>query len=318
MQFKYAFTTLALAAPAFAQALSQQQIKDAQTSLTIPPQSICTGCAFNGQEIPVAGQVASLTSTNNYANFCLQFNTPNQNGEQLFNGSCSQTPLGQIMAKNKMVSQRVVNPPNNAKIVEGTDIDFQVAVRNLITGHFTFAAATYYSAPAQIDPSTGFLIGHTHISVEAIASLNDATPTDPQTFAFFKGYDNPAVNGVVSVTAVGGLKAGFYRACTLGSSANHTPIISPVAQRGSQDDCTRFEVTAAAGGGAAASTTAAASSSAAASSASASSTAAAGGKNQNAGGKKGGNKGGKGGKRSNLPTRRTFSPSGRSRVARHE
>lgn len=75
------------------------------------------------------------------------------------------------------------------------------------------------------------------------SSLNPKGPLDPTQFAFFKGI-NDAGNGqgLLSATVVGGLPAGNYRVCTMASSTNHQPVIMPVAQRGTADDCTKFSV----------------------------------------------------------------------------
>jgi len=43
---------------------------DAQTSLTLDPSVIASGFAQNGQATQEPGQVASLTSKNNFINFC--------------------------------------------------------------------------------------------------------------------------------------------------------------------------------------------------------------------------------------------------------
>jgi transcription initiation factor TFIID subunit 15 len=59
---------------------------------------------------------------------------------------------------------------------------------------------------------------------------------------FFKGVDNAAKDGKVSVDVTGGLPSGFYRVCTLSSASNHQSVLMPVAQRGAQDDCTKFSV----------------------------------------------------------------------------
>lgn len=49
-------------------------------------------------------------------------------------------------------------------------------------------------------------------------------------------------NGVLTANVTAGLAAGFYRVCTMNSASNHQPVIMPVAQRGPQDDCTKFTV----------------------------------------------------------------------------
>jgi transcription initiation factor TFIID subunit 15 len=49
-------------------------------------------------------------------------------------------------------------------------------------------------------------------------------------------------DGKLSVAVTGGLPAGFYRVCTMSSASNHQAVLMPVAQRGAQDDCTKFSV----------------------------------------------------------------------------
>lgn len=324
MQLKYALTTLAIAAPALAAGTRAPRVPgkriypaaldkranngDAQSSLTLLSSLVMPALAFTGQEDPTAGQVDSLTSSNNFINYCAQFPTiPLTNGEQIFEGSCNPVPMGMVIAKALIPQQRVLNPKNGDVVPEGQDINFQIAVANIQTGSFTNAQLTYYSAPAQVN-AQGVLIGHSHITVQAIASLDDTTLSDNSKFAFFKGLNDAAVNGVLSATAVGGLPAGFYRACTLGASSNHTPVIPSIAQRGSENDCIRFTVQAGAGGAAAASSTPAATSTAASTGAT---------------GKTGKGKGKTGKRTSNLPSRaagsrREFSAGGRSRIARSD
>lgn len=87
-------------------------------------------------------------------------------------------------------------------------------------------------------------MGHTHVTVQDLgANLNPTTAPDPTLFSFFKGI-NDAGNGdgLLQATVTGGLPAGNYRVCTLSSAANHQPVLMPVAQRGSADDCTKFSV----------------------------------------------------------------------------
>ena len=53
--------------------------------------------------------------------------------------------------------------------------------------------------------------GHSHVVIEAIDSLTSTTVTTPTSFAFFKGLNTAAVNGVLTATVTGGLPAGTYR-----------------------------------------------------------------------------------------------------------
>ena len=159
---------------------------------------------------------------------------PLTNGQQILTGSCNGVIMGEIPAKTKMPSTRVVFPAPGQKIPEGTDINFQVKLKNCDSGFFTNAQKNYFSAPQQVDGS-GTIIGHSHITVDPIANFQDTKPTDPEQFKFFKGLNDKAVNGELNAE-VFGLKAGFYRMSTINSAANHQPVLAPVAQHGSSDD----------------------------------------------------------------------------------
>ena len=102
------------------------------------------------------------------------------------------------------------------------------------TGTFTNAANTYYAAPQQLNG--GQIIGHNHVVVEEIASLDSTQPTNPRVFAFFKGLNAPAANGKLTADLPKGLPAGTYRLSSISSAANHQSVVMPVAQRGAVDD----------------------------------------------------------------------------------
>ena len=51
--------------------------------------------------------------------------------------------------------------------------------------------------------------------IEEIGSLTSTDVTNPQVFAFFKGLNAPATNGVLSTDVVGGLPAGVYKVSRL-------------------------------------------------------------------------------------------------------
>jgi hypothetical protein len=151
--------------------------------------------------------------------------------------------MGDIPAKTSMVSCIITNPQQNgAEIPSDTDFNITVQVENLVAGSFTNADATYYAAPQAL--SGGKVVGHTHVTVQDLGkNLNPTQPLDPTQFAFFKGI-NDAGDGQGGLTAVvaGGLPAGNYRVCTMTSASNHQPVLMPVAQRGTPDDCTKFVV----------------------------------------------------------------------------
>lgn len=205
--------------------------------LALDPGVIAQGFANDGQDVPVAGQVASLTSTNNFINFCLTVpNKPITNGQQIKTGSCNPAPLGVIAATTNMPSSKFVSPVNGQNIQANTAFTISMAVNNLETGNFVNAKSNYYAAPQQVN-GQGTIIGHTHFTVTDVGSFTSTTPQDPGTFAFFKGVNGAAVNGVVSEQVANGLPDGVYRVCSINTDANHTPCLVAVAQHGSLDDC---------------------------------------------------------------------------------
>jgi hypothetical protein len=84
--------------------------------------------------------------------------------------------------------------------------------------------------------SAGDIIGHSHVVIQALTSLGQTTPAEPATFAFFKGVNEAAVNGVLSVPVTAGLPKGFYKLSTINSAANHQPVLVAIAQHGSLND----------------------------------------------------------------------------------
>lgn len=158
--------------------------------------------------------------------------------------------MGDIPSKANMVSSIITFPETGGdNVAADTTFDIKVQMQNLVAGSFTNAQETYYSAPQALQG--GKIVGHTHVTVQDMGnSMNPTQPLNPSTFAFFKGInDDGNGNGLLSATVTGGLPAGNYRVCTMSSSSNHQPVLMPVAQRGAQDDCTKFVVGAAAGGG---------------------------------------------------------------------
>jgi len=215
---------------------------DPQTSTTLDPSVISKNFANDGQNPPVAGQTASETSTNNFINFCLttlqQF--PLTDGQQLKGGSCNNAPMGLIPPATKMISTILVFPQDGDVVEANKDFTISVLSTNIKLGVFTNAELTYLAAPQTLDPTTSEIIGHTHVTVQPITDTT--TPPDPTKFAFFKGINTPAdAQGQVSADVAGGLPPGDYRVCTMTSAANHQPVVMPIAQRGSQDDCVRFK-----------------------------------------------------------------------------
>lgn len=217
---------------------------DPQTSTTLDPKVIATGFANNGQDVPEAGQVASITSINNFINFCLTVpNLPITNGKQITTGSCNPAPMGAIPSSNNMPSAKFTVPKNGDTLQENTPFTITMAVANFQTGAFVNAQENYFAAPQQLN-GQGQIIGHSHVVVETLTALDQTTPTDPTKFAFFKGLNAPAANGVLTADVTTGLPAGVYKLSSINTAANHQPVLVPIAQHGSLDDAVYFTVTA--------------------------------------------------------------------------
>jgi hypothetical protein len=213
-----------------------------QTSRVLSPKVIAAGFAQNGQATPTAGQVASLTSTNNFINFCLTVpNLPLTNGKQISTGSCNPAPMGIIPSSANMPSAKFVFPPNGGTIKANTAFTVKMAISGMQAGFFVNAQANYFAAPQQLN-AQGQIQGHSHVVIETLSSLTQSTPTDPTKFAFFKGLNSAAVGGVLSAD-VAGLPAGTYKISSINTAANHQPVLVPVAQHGSLDDAVYFTVT---------------------------------------------------------------------------
>lgn len=128
--------------------------------------------------------------------------------------------MGDIPASTKMPSSKFQFPKNFDTITANQAFTIAMAVTNLDTGSFTNAAASYFSAPQQLN-AQGLIIGHSHVVVEAIDSLASTKTTDPTKFAFFKGLNAAAVNGVLTADVTAGLPAGVYRLTSINAAANH-------------------------------------------------------------------------------------------------
>jgi hypothetical protein len=217
---------------------------DAQTSLTLDPAVISNGLAQDGQgNNPDPGQVRSLTSTNNFINFCLTQDTALTDGQQKVEGSCNPTPMGRIISLDVSPSAKFLFPKNTDSSLQANQaFTIQLKARNMQLGNFVNAQSNYYAAPQQVN-GQGIVIGHSHVVIEFMAAFDSTEPLDPLDFEFFKGINGPADNnGIVAVAVDKGVKAGFHRLCTINTAANHQPVLVSNAQHGSLDDCVYFAV----------------------------------------------------------------------------
>jgi hypothetical protein len=149
--------------------------------------------------------------------------------------------MGDIVAQDKMPSSKFTFPKNFSTIPANQAFTATLAVENMATGFFTNAQKTYYSAPQQVN-NDGLLIAHSHIVIQPMDDFASPAILDPLKFSFFKGLNDPAVNGVLSAAVANGLTAGKYRMASIHTNANHAPAVAAVAQHGFFDDMVYFTV----------------------------------------------------------------------------
>ncbi|GJN78599.1 hypothetical protein PLIIFM63780_002108 [Purpureocillium lilacinum] len=193
------------------------------------------------------GQAKSGTDENNFINFCKGQELTN--GEQITSGSCNGVPMGRIPATSNMISAIITHPQPGDIMTSDTTFNVSVQTAHLVAGNFVNPTTNYYSVPQDLD-NNGDVIDHFHVTIQDIRSMKSTTPPNPTKFALFKGIDDAGNGqGLLQAVVQGGLPPGAYRACTMIAAENHQPVAMPVAQRGAQDDCTKFEVATKAGGG---------------------------------------------------------------------
>ncbi|KAK2767806.1 hypothetical protein FQN54_003965 [Arachnomyces sp. PD_36] len=217
-----------------------------QSSTCLNPEVIQSASDLTGQEEGTEGieegQAPSATDPANFINFCEGETITN--GEQVTSGSCNGIPMGKIPATENMISAMITNPQAGATVPADSTFNISVQTSHLTAGFFVNPDTNYYTAPQDLDDN-GDIIGHCHVTIQEIGSLQSTTPPDPNQFAFFKGInDDGNGNGLLSAEVAGGLPEGAYRVCTMIAARNHQPVNMPVAQRGAQDDCNKFEVVA--------------------------------------------------------------------------
>ncbi|KAJ7706860.1 hypothetical protein B0H17DRAFT_1192423 [Mycena rosella] len=209
---------------------------DAQSSLTLLPLVIAAGFSKDGQDTPVAGQSGSLTSVNNYINFCATTTQPLTIGGQVSAGFCNPAPMGLLPVSTRMPSSKFTYPRNGDILAPNSPMTVGLAVTNFATGAFANPEKSFLSAPQQLD-ANGLIQGHPAIVFEQLTSPDQLDPTNPQIFSLFKSMTAVADStGVVTTTVTNGLAAGFYRLSSIIVATNGQPVLLPVLQHGAVDD----------------------------------------------------------------------------------
>jgi hypothetical protein len=209
---------------------------DSYANAALDPAVLATGFFTDGQQDPEPGQVASLTSKNNFINFCKDFPTfPLTNGQQIKTGSCNAAPMGVLAAQSNIPSSKFQFPLNfDTSLKANQPFTVQIIVQHLSTGNAANAQLSYLAAPQQVD-SNGDVIGHLKIVIEPIDSFTSTSPTDPTRFSLVAGINDHAVNGMIKYS-VTGLPEGFYRMSTMNTATNGQPVLVNVHQHGAIDD----------------------------------------------------------------------------------
>jgi hypothetical protein len=176
---------------------------------------------------------------NNDNDICKNSNLDKGDGTQNHDGYCVETVIGEIPDEDNMISTLIIEPADGSTIDANKKFRIETTSSNLITGFFTDPVKDYYVKPQELED--GKIKGHSHITIQKLEG-NKKKPPNPKAFAFFKGLDQRAENGILSVNVDKGLPPGDYRICTIVSSFSHQPVVMPIAQRGSQDDCIRVKV----------------------------------------------------------------------------
>lgn len=222
----------------------------AQKNLTLDASLVVAGFAQDGVEsgasylYPLRTRLVSdfsqgvttpsLTSSNNFINFCDRYpDIPITNGQQLNSGSCNPAPMGEIPSLSNLPSVRIAGPITGQIIPANTTFSLSLAVKNLANGVFVNPTENFLSAPQQLN-SAGNVLGHYQVVIEEL-DANSTVPTDSRNFAFFSVVSAPGT-GTLNSSVTNGLPEGFYRITATPHAANYQPVLAPLSQHGSLND----------------------------------------------------------------------------------
>jgi len=161
---------------------------------------IAPGLANDGQDTPdpgklfmcpiavsdlAVGQVKSLTSTNNFMNFCVGTGLPNTEGKQGDNPSCNSAPIGVIPNSLKVPSLRFQSPVNQQTLRARQTFNMQIRVNNFETGNQVNLDTNYLTAPQTLN-GAGEIKGFVTVACETVTSFQDTTPPRIEAPALFR------------------------------------------------------------------------------------------------------------------------------------
>jgi len=161
-----------------------------------------------------AGQVASLTSTNNFINYCLTTNLANTEGKQSNNPSCNSAPIGVIPASTKVPSLRFQSPVNQQTLRARQPITFQIKVNNFEAGNQVNLDTNYLTAPQTLN-GAGLIKGFVTVACDARTSFQDTTPPRIEAPAAFQVSDSKEIFRTATDFLIGHCFACSERSCLL-------------------------------------------------------------------------------------------------------
>ncbi|KAF9491932.1 hypothetical protein BDN71DRAFT_1592014 [Pleurotus eryngii] len=204
--------------------------------LTLNTTIVSSGFATDG--FPTTGQVPSLTSTNNFINFCLTYpNLPQTNGSQRSDGSCNSAPIGAIPSIQNIPSVKIVSPKYGDTLQPNTEFEVSLSVNNM---QVVTPSLNYFAAPQQLN-SQGVIIGSVSFFVIQQFNLTDTQPGRTSVLSITIKNTSP-VNSVFLETIPRGLPAGVYRLAAQLRAPNLQTILVPTPEHGSLGDMIYFTV----------------------------------------------------------------------------
>ncbi|KAL0567570.1 hypothetical protein V5O48_014421 [Marasmius crinis-equi] len=209
---------------------------NAQSSTTLLNSQISTAFASDGEN-KMSGTTASLTSHNNFINYCLTIPVSLTNGQQRRGGggaSCNPIPIGAIPATSAIPAFKFVRPGNFDRLDPGKPFSIMLNYKNMVIS-MTNPDTRYLSAPQRLD-SSGMIRGYARVVIEALTSFNQTDPTDPTTIAYASPMTNQDGTGTLVTNATDGLPAGFYRLSSMAVTENHYPVALPESMHGAIND----------------------------------------------------------------------------------
>ncbi|KAJ8453679.1 hypothetical protein ONZ45_g19613 [Pleurotus djamor] len=213
-----------------------------QSSLTLDPGVIAAGFSRTGQDVGISGQTSSLTSQNNYINYCLTSSRPLMNGTPMEGGSCNPVPMGILPAAELTPSSKFANPRNGDNIPAGQTFNISLSIRNFQAGALANLDRSFLAAPQQVN-SQGLVLGYAKVVIEALDGFNQTNATDPTKFAFFQHMNGLLrEEGMLTTDVTGGLPDGYYRLSSMLSASNSQPVLSTISQHGAINDAVYFTV----------------------------------------------------------------------------